>query len=90
MRRAESSYGAYVPDLPGCVAVAETLAEVKALIQEVIAFHLEGLRSDAVRFLHRLRSVSMLKPSLYEDYRYSLITTKLLREPSQINISTQE
>jgi predicted RNase H-like HicB family nuclease len=25
-----TSYGAYVPDLPGCVAVAETLAEVKA------------------------------------------------------------
>ena len=35
-----------VPDLPGCIAVAETLPEVKALIQEAIAFHLESLRSD--------------------------------------------
>ena len=46
IEKGELSYGAYVPDLPGCVAVAETLSEVKALIQEAIAFHLEGLRLD--------------------------------------------
>ena len=39
-----TSYGAYVPDLPGCVAVAETEAEVRTLIREAIEFHLEGLR----------------------------------------------
>ena len=40
------SYGAYVPDLPGCVAVAETKAEVRRLIREAIVFHLdlEGMR----------------------------------------------
>jgi predicted RNase H-like HicB family nuclease len=41
-----TSYGAYVPDLPGCVAVSETLEEVKQLIQEAVIFHLEGLRDD--------------------------------------------
>ena len=41
-----TSYGAQVPDLPGCVAVAKTLKEVKRLIAEAIAFHLEGLRAD--------------------------------------------
>lgn len=41
-----SSYGAYIPDLPGCVAAAETLAEVKRLIREAVALHLEGLRAD--------------------------------------------
>lgn len=40
----ETSFGAYVPDLPGCVAVGETEAEVKQLIQEAIEFHLEDLR----------------------------------------------
>jgi predicted RNase H-like HicB family nuclease len=40
----ENGFGAYVPDLPGCVAVAETEAEVKQLIQEAIEFHLEDLR----------------------------------------------
>ena len=42
----ESSFGAHVPDLPGCVAVAETKEEVLELIQEAIEFHIEGLRSD--------------------------------------------
>jgi predicted RNase H-like HicB family nuclease len=39
-----TSYGAYVPDLPGCVAVGETVEEVTELIREAIEFHLEGLR----------------------------------------------
>ena len=42
----ESSFGAHVPDLPGCVAVAETREEVLKLIQEAIEFHLEGMRED--------------------------------------------
>ena len=41
IEKGESSYGAYVPDLPGCVAVGETEDEVKQLIQEAIEFHLE-------------------------------------------------
>ena len=42
----ENSFGAYVPDLPGCVAVAETKEELLKLIQEAIDFHIEGLRED--------------------------------------------
>ena len=42
----ESSFGAYVPDLPGCVAVADSKEEVMTLIQEAIEFHIEGLRED--------------------------------------------
>jgi predicted RNase H-like HicB family nuclease len=42
----ESSFGAHVPDLPGCVAVADTKEEVLELIQEAIEFHIEGLRKD--------------------------------------------
>ena len=42
----ESSFGAYVPDLPGCAAVGETREEVLRLIQEAIEFHIEGLRED--------------------------------------------
>jgi predicted RNase H-like HicB family nuclease len=37
-------YGAYVPDLPGCVAAAKTLGQVKKLIAEAVPFHLEGMR----------------------------------------------
>jgi predicted RNase H-like HicB family nuclease len=46
VEKGETSYGAYVPDLPGCVAVGETRAEVMQLIREAIEFHLEGLRED--------------------------------------------
>lgn len=41
-----TSYGAYVPDLPGCIATAPTKEEVLALIREAIVFHIEGLRLD--------------------------------------------
>lgn len=44
----ENSFGAYVPDLPGCVAVGESLAEVEQLIREAIEFHIEGLREDGL------------------------------------------
>jgi predicted RNase H-like HicB family nuclease len=40
------SFGAYVPDLPGCAAVADSKEEVLELIQEAIEFHIEGLRED--------------------------------------------
>ena len=40
------SWGAYVPDLPGCLAVAETREVVLELIREAIEFHLEGMKQD--------------------------------------------
>ncbi len=46
IEKGKNSYGAYVPDLPGCVAVGDTPEEVKTLIQEAIEFHLEGLQED--------------------------------------------
>lgn len=46
IERGPSGFGAYVPDLPGCVAVGETRAEVATLIQEAIEFHLDGLKAD--------------------------------------------
>ncbi len=42
----ETSFGAHVPDLPGCIAVGETKEVVLELIQEAIEFHIEGLRED--------------------------------------------
>jgi predicted RNase H-like HicB family nuclease len=43
-----SSYGAYVPDLPGCIAVGETKEEVLQLIQEAITLHLEDLQEEGL------------------------------------------
>ena len=38
-----TSWGAYVPDLPGCVAAGNSKQEALSLIKEAIEFHLEGL-----------------------------------------------
>lgn len=41
-----TGFGAYVPDLQGCVAVGETEEDVRRLIAEAIEFHLDGMRED--------------------------------------------
>lgn len=46
IEQGDKSWGAYVPDLPGCVAVGETREEVLHLIREAIEFHIEGLREN--------------------------------------------
>ena len=46
VEQGESSFGAHVPDLPGCVAVGETRDEVLKLIEEAIEFHIAGLKED--------------------------------------------
>ena len=46
IEKGANSYGAYVPDLPGCVAVGETKADAHRLITEAIQFHIEGLLED--------------------------------------------
>lgn len=43
-----NSYGAYVPDLPGCIAVGDSVEEVTELIREAVQFHLEGLAEEGL------------------------------------------
>jgi predicted RNase H-like HicB family nuclease len=44
LERGKKSFGAYVPDLPGCVAVGKTKKEALRLIREAIELHLAGMR----------------------------------------------
>ncbi|MFM6745454.1 MAG: type II toxin-antitoxin system HicB family antitoxin, partial [Dolichospermum sp.] len=44
--RGETNWGAYVPDLPGCVSIGDTLAEVEENIKEAIELYLEVLKED--------------------------------------------
>jgi predicted RNase H-like HicB family nuclease len=48
IEKGPTSYGASVPDLPGCVAVAERREEVEELIKGAIKMHLEGMREDGL------------------------------------------
>ena len=48
IERADNNWGAYVPDLPGCVATGDTLEETTQEIEEAIEFHIEGMREDGL------------------------------------------
>ena len=39
-----SSFGGYVPDLPGCIAAGATRVEAARPIHEAIEFHIEGMK----------------------------------------------
>mgnify|MGYP001397543587 CR=1 FL=1 len=48
IEKGKGNYSAYVPDLPGCVAVGDTVEEAEREIQEAIEFHIEGLRAEGL------------------------------------------
>ena len=48
IEKGKGNYSAYVPDLPGCVAVGDTVEETEREMQEAIEFHIEGLRADGL------------------------------------------
>ena len=48
LEKSQNGYSAYCPDLPGCVAVGDTLDETKELMLDSVRLHLEGLRQDGV------------------------------------------
>jgi predicted RNase H-like HicB family nuclease len=46
IEKSATGYSAYVPDLPGCAALARTEAQVRKLISEGIVIYLEEMRLD--------------------------------------------
>ena len=49
VEKGPSSYGAFVPDLPGCIAVGETEAEALELLEETILLHLEDMKASGLQ-----------------------------------------
>jgi predicted RNase H-like HicB family nuclease len=45
-KKAPTSFGAYVPALPGCIAVGESSQKVLHLAQKAIRLHVEGLKEE--------------------------------------------
>lgn len=48
LEKGESSYGAFVPDLPGCIAVGEDREQTLRLLEKAVAFHVEGLVAEGL------------------------------------------
>lgn len=45
-KQSESDYGVSFPDFPGVVTAGETLDEARAMAEEALAFHVEGMIED--------------------------------------------
>jgi len=65
IERGSTSYGAYVPDLPGCVAVGQTKAEVEMLIAEAITLHIESLVENGDPVPEPSSDVEYIAPAVY-------------------------
>lgn len=50
IEKAQKSYSAYVPDLPGCIATGDSVSEVQESIREAIELHLSGMREEGIPF----------------------------------------
>ena len=61
IEKGESSYGAYVPDLPGCIATGKTREEVLSLIHEAIEFHIQGLKEDGATIPEPTSSIEIIE-----------------------------
>ena len=61
LERGKGSFGAYVPDLPGCVAVGETKEEALRLIREGIDLHLNGMREVGLPIPEPTSSTELVK-----------------------------
>jgi predicted RNase H-like HicB family nuclease len=61
IEQGENGYGAYVPDLPGCIAAADTREEVKKLIHEAIEFHIEGLKESGEPIPNSTSSIEFIE-----------------------------
>ena len=75
-----TSFGAYVPDLPGCIAVGDTQDAVLQLIQEAIEFHVEGLieRGDPVPSPHSWVAPVAVQPESRSDERSAVTFSRPL------------
>lgn len=67
IEKGPTSYGAYAPDLQGCIAAAETTEEVKELIAEAVEIYLEEMKKDGLPLPARQHTGIAESRSAYDD-----------------------
>ena len=73
IEKGNENYGAYSPDLPGCVAVGDTLEEVEKNMREAIAMHIQGMIEDhepipTIPTFAEFVDVSIADSAAYQDH----------------------
>lgn len=61
IERTPRNYSAYVPDLPGCISTAKTLADIKRNIRQGIAFHVGGMKQEGLPIPGPATSVALVE-----------------------------
>ena len=46
LAKSANNYSAYVPDVPGCITVGDTVEETQANMREALSLHFDGLHAD--------------------------------------------
>ena len=59
LKKAKHNYGAYAPNLPGCIATGKTLKKVKKNMPEAIEMHIKGLIEDNISILLLMQNQSI-------------------------------
>jgi predicted RNase H-like HicB family nuclease len=81
----EGGYGAYVPDLPGCVAAAPSRREIETLIAEAITFHIEGLQIHGQPVPMPVSEVEYIEPlPVTDDSTDAGVPQPLKAEPDHV------
>ncbi len=62
IEQTNDGFGAYVPDLAGCVAVGDTVEEVESLIREAIAMHIDGMLEDGLEVPRPTTRIEYVSP----------------------------
>ena len=66
LEESDTGFGAYLPDLPGCIAVGDTLEETKELVTEAVSLHIDRMREMGlpVASYSSLRFVFEMEPNV--------------------------
>jgi len=79
LEQGPTSWGAYAPDVPGCIAVAETRAEVRTMFQEALTSHLDWMREERDPIPSPVSETDFVTVALpgYVPRRYLVILTPI-------------
>ena len=70
--QAPNNWCAFVPDLPGCVAAADTFEETKEMIREAIEFHIESyVEDDEALPAHTCVDAAVVEVNVPEGARFA-------------------
>lgn len=67
IEKSSNEFGAYAPDVPGCVACGETLEETIQLMKEALEFHFEGMMKDGEPIPEAVSHCAYVEPEIVQS-----------------------